>query len=107
MILWVTMSHTILLLALTLNRCKCELFRATIMRAQFLRHFKCSYWTGSQQFYVSPLRRPILDPRRVLHTLIVDVKESLLVSALTAAIVINKKCTRLFRHFINGRHPIL
>lgn len=39
-ILWVPMGHTILLLALTLNRCKCELFCATIVRAEFLWHFK-------------------------------------------------------------------
>ena len=40
MILWMPMDHTILLLTLTLNRCKCELFCATIVRAEFLWHFK-------------------------------------------------------------------
>lgn len=107
MILWVTMSHTILLLTLTLNRCKCELFRATIMRAQFLWHFKCSYWTGSLQFYFRALGSSILDRCRVLPTFVIDIKEPLLVSALTTTVVLNKKCSGLFRHFINRRHPIL
>ena len=106
-ILWVPMAHTILLLALTLNRCKCELFCATIVRAEFLWHFKCSYWTGSLQFYVRALGSSILDCSRVLPTFVIDIKQPLLVSALTTAIVLNKKCSGLFRHFINGRHPLL
>ena len=53
MILWIAMRITELLLALTLYRCKCELFLAAIMGTCFLRHPYSYRRNVGRQFYTA------------------------------------------------------